>query len=85
MPESRPMQDFAIDHYTGKKITYPQPTAQLKFDFLFRKAGRGNWRYINSFNENSDLVEKQKELTVIGGGEWRVVSPQLGIIIDEGK
>lgn len=79
----RLVQDFAIDHHHGYEIKYPVPTAQMKFDFLFKHKSEKRWRYLFSFEHPTPELEKNKKAAQ-QGGEWRVVAAQFGFVIDQG-
>ena len=67
----------AIDHFDGSKINWPVPDAKLKYDFLFRKKGDKQWRYMNS----SDLLntfDEQATVTTSHGGEYLILESRTG-------
>jgi hypothetical protein len=71
---------MVVDHYSGMKISRPDPRSFLKYDFDFRKNGDIEWRYLNSGDTLSEFNE-QAVSTVLNGGEYRIIVAKTGRII----
>ena len=77
----------AIDMFDGgAKMTYPAPVdserQRLKYDFIFTK--RGNWYYVNSFDNIMDpRVARQGLVCTRKGEKWRIIEVKTNMIVAE--
>lgn len=83
-PVNKNMMKFkAIDHYDGNTIIWPVARPGLKYDFVFRKIGATEWRYLNSSDE-INAFDKQIQSTIDHGGECIILESRTGNAIKRG-
>jgi hypothetical protein len=70
----------AIDHFNGNEIVWPVLNARLKYDFIFRRKGTTQWRYLNSC-DILDAFNAQIQSTIEHGGEYCILETHTGEII----
>jgi hypothetical protein len=72
----------AIDMYTGRELTRPNPHVNYRYEFDF--TCDGEWLYLNSFvHPGSPELHGQKALVETYGERWRLVDAWTGEIVEQ--
>lgn len=73
--------ELTIDMFTLRHVNFGR-TNPFKYNFVFSR--RGQWIYVNSFDDPScDAVKIQATLIASKGERWRVIDAVTMEIVDE--